>query len=456
MLLAISLHFGLEGALQFALYLTMFGAFLASIVWRPSVGIYLLVLSLPLQTVRYHLHSYPLGAQFLDITLLGSIIGLLIRRQAIFLKSPINGILLLLTIFYYLSLWQGIFFINVPLPLFTNDIRFSDWKNYVEMFLVAFVVASVIKDKSQVRILILVMCFSVLLINRTYASLLGGRDISHFSDEVREAGALGYAGVNGFAAFEAMFTSFLLGLYVYQKRLAVKVGMLGLIAMCCYCLLFSFSRGGYIGLLAGFSTVGVLKARHLLIAVLVVLIGWQTLLPAAVQERISMTKEGASSGQSFDASSEERLEIWEDAVNMFKQNPILGTGFDTYQFMGRVGPYTDTHNYYMKVIAETGLIGLTLYSFLLAKLFNVGSTLFRSSTDPFWTAFSVGFLALLASAIVLNFFGDRWTYQQVDGYLWVLLGCAMSGQRAVQDERDRMEANSAVEAVLQTEEAAAV
>jgi putative inorganic carbon (HCO3(-)) transporter len=456
MLLAISLHFGLESALQYALYLTMFGAFLGSILWRPSVGVYLLVLSLPLQTVRYHLHSYPLGAQFLDITLLGSIIGLLIRRETIFFKSPANGILLLLTIFYYLSLWQGVFFINVPLPLFIGDTRFSDWKNYVEMFLIAFVVASAIKQKSEVRLLILMTCFSVLLINRTYASLLGGRDISHFSDEIREAGALGYAGVNGFAAFEAMFTSFLLGLYVYQRKLVVKLGLLGLIAMCCYCLLFSFSRGGYIGLLAGFSTVGLLKARHLLLVVLVVLIGWQTLLPAAVQERISMTNEGASKGQNFDASSEERLEIWEDAVNMFKQNPVLGTGFDTYQFMGRVGPYTDTHNYYMKVIAETGIVGLALYLFLLAKLFDVGSTLFRSSTDPFWSAFSLGFLALVASAVVLNFFGDRWTYQQVDGYLWVFLGCAMRGQRAVQEERDRMEADATLDAVLPTPETVAV
>jgi O-antigen ligase len=274
------------------------------------------------------------------------------------------------------------------------------------------------------------------LINRSYASLLGGRDVSHFSDEVREAGALGYAGVNGFAAFEAMFTSFLLGLYVYQKNLLVKLGMLGLITMCCYCLLFSFSRGGYIGLLAGFSTVGILKARHFLVLVFAVLIGWQALLPAAVQERISMTKDSAISGQSFDASSEERLEIWEDAVNMFKQNPVLGTGFDTYQFMGRVGPYTDTHNYYLKVIAETGVVGLVLYLFLLARLFSVGSTLFRSASDPFWKAFSLGFLALIVCAAVLNFFGDRWTYQQVDGYLWVLLGCAMSGQRSPQEEHE--------------------
>ncbi|HEY6249045.1 MAG TPA: hypothetical protein VI685_03740, partial [Candidatus Angelobacter sp.] len=38
--------------------------------------------------------------------------------------------------------------------------------------------------------------------------------------------------------------------------------------------------------------------------------------------------------------------------------------------------------------------------------------------------------ALLASTVVLNLFGDRWSYQQVDGYLWVILGCVMSGQHS--------------------------
>lgn len=433
MLLATILSFGLEASFQSALYLAMFVSFFLSVFWRPSVGVYLLVLTLPLQTVRYRLHDYPLGAQFLDIVLLGVVLGLLFKERSIIPKSPINKILLVLTVFYYLSLWQGVLFISTPLPLLFDDPRFSDWKNYVEMFFIALVVASAIKKKWEIRLVILLMCFAVLLVNRSYASAVSERDVAHFSEDSRAPGALGYAGVNGFAAFEAMFASFLLGLYACQKKLIAKLGIMGLFATCVYCLLYSFSRGGYIGLLAGFVTVGFLKARHFLVLVLLILVGWQFLLPVSVQERISMTTAGES-GQKFDSSSEERLQLWQDAMGMLQQNPITGTGFDTYQFMGRVGPYKDTHNYYVKVLAETGIVGFVLYTMLLVKLVNIGITLFRRSTDPFWSSISLGFVAVVMSAIVLNFFGDRWTYQQVDGYLWVLLGCAIRGLMTLKEE----------------------
>jgi O-antigen ligase len=369
-------------------------------------------------------------------------------------KSPISKLLIVLIVFYYLSLWQGALFVHTTLPFFIDDPRFSDWKNYVEMFLIAFVVAKTVRKKWEVGLVIVIMCFTVLLVNRSYASILSGRDVSHFSYDVRDSGALGYAGVNGFAAFEGMFASFLLGLYACQKRILVKVGILGLLATCAYCLLYSFSRGGYLGLLVGLLTVGVLKARHFLVMVFVVLIGWQVLMPASVQERILMTTEGDVSGQTLDSSSLERLELWEDAISMFKKNPITGTGFDTYQLMGRVVWYKDTHNYYVKVLAETGIVGFALYLFLLAKLLSVANNLFRNSTDHFWTSLGLGFLALLMSAVVLNFFGDRWTYQQVDGYLWVLLGCAIRGLMTMQEER--VEARSIPEAGLREAEPVAV
>jgi O-antigen ligase len=433
-LLAAGLHFGLEGGLTFVMYLAMFGAFLVSILRWPSAGIYVLTFALPLQTVRYRFHTYPLGAQFLDIILLGSILGLMFRRQPLIPKFPIMKLLLAVAVFYYFSLWEGAFFTDVPLPLSFGDQRFSDWKNYVEMFLLAGVVASSIKDKRGVKLLILVMCLSVLLVNRSFSSAMADQDVSHFSEDVRNSGPLGYAGVNGFAAFEAMFGSFLLGLYVYQKKLVVKLGILCLIGSCVYCVLYAFSRGGYIGLLVGFIAVGTLKARHFLILALFVVIAWQFVLPASVQERITMTTEGETSGQKFDSSSQERLTLWEDALDLFRRNPVTGTGFDTYGSMKRVGPYADTHNYYLKVLVETGVVGLGLYLFLLISLVRMGGRLFFGSKDAFWASIGLGFLALLMSAIILNFFGDRWTYQQVDGYLWIFLGFVIRGLMQTQQE----------------------
>ena len=421
------LHFGLEGYLIYALYFGGIATFLASVFWRPSIGLYLLVFTLPLQTGRYRLHGMPLGGQLIDILLLGVLIGLFVQGSKVKFKVPLAGFLLFFASFYYVSLWQGAFYLDGPLPLSIADERFSDWKNYVELFLLYVVVASVIKDKTQVKLLLLVMAFSVLLVNRSYYYTISTRDLSHYVDAGRYAGALGYAGVNGFAAFEVMMSSFFIGIAVYVRRLPVKLGILALVATSAYCLLFSFSRAGYLGFLAALLVLGLLKERKLLFVVAIVLIAWQTVLPVSVRERIAMTTEGTGISQQLDPAAQDRLQLWEDAGGLFRESPIIGAGFYTYGFLRRVGPFRDTHNYYVKVVVETGILGLLLFLWLLGRMWGMGYSLFRLAQDPFWAAIGLGFVALICGVTVLNFFGDRWTYQQVTGYLWVLLGCVARG-----------------------------
>ena len=446
------IHLGLENYLPMLLYIGMLATFLASVFWRPSLGIYLMAVSLPLQTGRYKLQVFPLGAQFLDLLLLGTILGLMIQHKPVIPKNNLTRYLLLFAVFCYLSLWSGALFIHAPLPFWITDERLSAWKNYVEMFLFALVVAGAIREKKQVRILLLVMALSVLVVNRSYHSTLSGRDLSHFSYEVRDDGPLGYAGVNGLAAFEAMVATFLLGIYSFTRTIAGKVGILLLIATCGYCLLYSFSRGGYLGFLVGLITIGLFKSRWMLVAAAVILLAWQTLLPTAVRERILMTTEDAQEGQLFDSSAQTRIDLWSDAMELFKRNPITGTGFQTYSYMGRVGTFRDTHNYYVKVLAETGLVGLALFLLLLWKLTRAGTALFFAVSDPFWRAIGLGFIGVMISMIVMNLFGDRWTYQQVDGFLWVLLGCVIRGSIAVREEAEKTETPAALEAAPQEEE----
>jgi len=449
-------HFGLEGIVPLLLYLGMFAAFLVSVFWRPNVALYIIVLTLPMQTGRYKLHEFPLGSMLIDILLLGTILGLAIKGQSVIPKTPLSKFLLALAAFYYLSMWQGSLFIDAPLPLWISDARFSDWKNYVEMFLLALVVASTAKDKKQIRNLIIIMCMSVLLVNRGYISVMMNRDVSHFSYDVREGGMLGYAGVNGFAAFEAMFVSFLLGFLPCVKTKAAKLGIYALLASSVYCLLFAFSRGGYAGLLMGLLTVGVLRTRKYLVLVVLILISWQLLLPQSVQERISMTTEDAAPGMKFESSAQDRIDLWEDAMELFKRNPLTGTGFQTYRYLHRVGQYTDTHNYYLKVLAETGAVGIVLFLLLLLKLLQTGAKLFYGTDDPFWSSVGLGFVALVMSGIVVTFFGDRWTYQQVDGYLWVTLGCVIRGLITIEEQKEKAEAVESQEPALHETAALAV
>src|SRR5947209_19726114 len=73
------LHLGLDGSTATMLWVAEIVFFFLSVFWRPAAGLYLLIPLLPLQTIRYRLHGYFLGAQFVDVLLLGVILGL--RRR---------------------------------------------------------------------------------------------------------------------------------------------------------------------------------------------------------------------------------------------------------------------------------------------------------------------------------------------------------------------------------------
>jgi O-antigen ligase len=417
------MHLGIYHLEPLILYIGAVAALLLSLIWKPEIGLYYLVPLLPMQTTRYWLHSYFLGEKLVDILLLGVVIGLFMRRERpIFIASSMNKILIVLFILTYLSLWQGAFYLGGELPISFIDPRFSDWKNYVEMMLLFFVAAAAIKTPRQMTILLVLMSLSVVQINRTYHNTVGDRDFSHFSYDLRDAGPLGYAGENGMGAFQAQTAVFFIGLAGFAKRRAVKLALWGVAATCVYCLLLTFSRGGYLGFLTGLLVLGFMKQRKLILFVAIILVSWQSLVPGAVRERVLMTYQD---GQ-VDSSAGDRVTLWQDALEVIHQNPAIGTGFDTYKFMGRTD-YTDTHNYYVKVLLEMGVLGLIMFIWLLTKASTISWRLFRESRDTFLSGVGCSVFAMCICAFIVNLFGDRWTFLQVNGFVWVLLGFTARG-----------------------------
>src|ERR1700730_4549189 len=242
---------GLHGLIPTLLYIAGFAAFLASLFWRAEIGLYYIVPLLPLQTLRYKLHEFPLGHQWIDLLMLGVVIGLLRQGDSIFTKTPLRKWLAALAVLTYVSLWRGTFFLNTNLPLWFNDVRLSDWKNYMVIFLLFFLTLAAIKNVKQMQILLLCMCFAMLMLNRGYINTMRQRDFSTFSYDIRDDGGMGYAGVNGLAALEAQVSVFLLGLYSAYKKTVPKIGLLLVLGTCLVSLTYTLSRGGYAAILVG-------------------------------------------------------------------------------------------------------------------------------------------------------------------------------------------------------------
>jgi O-antigen ligase len=426
-------HLGIDGIVGQALWVMEFVAFFLSVFWRPSIGLYLLIPLLPLETVRYRLHPYFLGAQFVDVLLLGVMLGLKRQNKPIFPKTPLTTLLFVYIAFTYLSMVRGSFFLGVDLPLWFSDPRVSGWKNFVvDLSLVYFLTASAIRDKRQMGILIFAMCIGSLLVTKGFHNTIADRDFSSFSYDLRTAGPLGGAGVNGLAAFEAQFCVFLTALCLSEKGVFKKLGYAGAIWGAMYCLTFALSRGGYGALLIGLAFLGIMRHRLLFVAIIVFLAAWQSVVPTAVRERVLMTEQDGT----IDPSAGARLTLWQEAMQVFQADPVFGTGFNTYAYGSHFEGYHDTHNVYVKVLVETGATGLFVFVCLLRKLFQSGFHLYRTASDRFLMSLGLAFATLMVSAMVANMFGDRWMYFQITGYTYAVAGMVASGQRLTDESEE--------------------
>jgi len=135
-------------------------------------------------------------------------------------------------------------------------------------------------------------------------------------------------------------------------------------------ILFTYSRGALVGLVAVLLCM-MLQAKQKLIllpvAVLVFVFA-AFLTPQSWRDRMSTQN-------ALDASARSRLNAWSFSWALAKDNPLMGGGFDAFTpaLFARYAPTAKDvhgpHSIYFGVLAEHGFIGLFLYLALIASCF---------------------------------------------------------------------------------------
>jgi O-antigen ligase len=391
-----------------------------SLTGRPLLGLYYIIPFLPYRTVREHFLDYPLGGNVLTILVFSVIVGALIKGRRL-PKSKLYGIWLIFGIYLYISMWYGSALGNAPAPLWINDLNFSTWKDFMLIPLTFIAAGLVVEDRQSVRRVIMITAVALLLVDRSCILESLSRSWGSFNEDKRYAGPLSF-GSNETAAFLAQFAMFFWGMVQFVKRRKAKFILYGIVASTIFATMYTFSRGSYVAVIFSVFVLGALKDRKLLVIGAIFLFTWQLIVPVAVRERVMMTE--SASGH-LEASANERVRLWEDAEQSMLSSPILGNGYATYQFGIHVDDLKDTHNWYVKVIVETGIIGLIIAFAMFQQIFATAYRLFKTADDPLYRGLGLGLFLAFCSCTVANFFGDRWTAIEITGMLWVLVGTAV-------------------------------
>ena len=145
----------LKSFLPWALYVTgLVCAFIAmggGVRWALMLATFLL----PLRNVIDKIQAFPLGTQFIDILLLGAIIGWIVntssQNRKFSDKSLINGIAIVLVLYMTASLFRGDLYLYGTLNFNIHATRVQDWKNFCLFPLIFFIVFNNIRSKTEIK-----------------------------------------------------------------------------------------------------------------------------------------------------------------------------------------------------------------------------------------------------------------------------------------------------------------
>ncbi|MFQ3663309.1 MAG: O-antigen ligase family protein [Chloroflexaceae bacterium] len=226
-------------------------------------------------------------------------------------------------------------------------------------------------------------------------------------------------------------------------------------------LIASFSRGGWIGAVAGMLALlgavfvllpGDVRAlvRRLLIAVagvgvVLLALGGGGLLPDAVEQRaISLVRNlrlfdvrgVAVTPENF--AVVERMAHLQAGWNMFRSRPWLGVGPGNYSvaYERTPGPDAPTfsvrpwygsrghaHNYYLHIAAEAGVVGLTAYLLLIGAVMAQALRAARAARGWLWSGVAAGGLGVVVAVAAHNLFENLHVLNMglQLGTIWALL-----------------------------------
>ena len=220
-----------------------------------------------------------------------------------------------------------------------------------------------------------------------------------------------------------------------EKSTGLQLVLIVSFVLAMVCLGWTYSRASWVGFLFSFVFMTLIDRRQILYNLALIVLFVFLFEPSLNHVRhVSLFKDTVISQSSlkgeyfqFSHGGSGRFEFWKNAIFIIQTHPIWGSGLNTYTRMLKhfSFPLWYAHNCYLQNAAETGLVGLTSFLWMLFVFFNKGLVSFKKSQG--WSkALLQGAMAGLAGFLVECFFDNALYTVQLGILFWVVLGLAVA------------------------------
>ena len=316
------------------------------------------------------------------------------------------------------------------------------FKGWVEPFILFVLVFNLARSKLIIKritfglMTVVMLSALVTLLVVTKVALIGALQIEHG----------GYwpvfAEPNQYAAYLVLMFPLFMSYTLLGSRLSGRI----VAALCCVtiicALVTSGSRGGLLSFCVSIFTLFWLlksskgKAKKGIMAaggILIVLVSIAFFsLPSRLEQRTS-ARVAVEEGADLNKYSSGRLDIWKSSFNFFLKKPLFGLGQNGYRdkVIAKTGSSSNSHNSYLHYLTNHGVIGYSVFVFLILGLLRNSFKGFRETNDDFGIILFSGFIVGMVGFSIAIFFVvvlDLWSL--------VMIYCAVTLRYAQLDAEE--------------------
>lgn len=189
------------------------------------------------------------------------------------------------------------------------------------------------------------------------------------------------------------------------------------------CLILTYSRGCYLGLLFAAAVFLVLLDKRFLVLGIVAVALCPLYLPESVLSRFT------SIGNMGDTSTSYRVYIWMGTLAMLKDYWFCGVGpgmdaynmvYPEYAYNAITAPHS--HNLYLQIMCDTGVCGIVVFLILMVAFYRMMFTAIRHETDRKAQIYQIAGTAAITGFLVQSMTDYTFYNYRVMLLFWVVLG----------------------------------
>ncbi len=308
----------------------------------------------------------------------------------------------------------------------------------LEWFVVYFLVIEAFSKAEHIRraVIVFLVTTTAVVLDGFVQYYWTGTDIFLGREITRGGATAGFHHANSLAAYLAMMLPMSAAVFAMSGTQKGKRFLLCVLAAGAGWLLgLTFSRAGWLSAAAGMAVFVVLSSKKwagVLFGAVIVAGCLGSMLGGnpKVKERLS--------GRELHSHLLWRLNIWEDSLAMIRERPFFGHGLNTYMRLfqdyrrrpqNRLFSETYAHNCYIQMAAETGLLGLLGFVWIVLSFFKTMMRLARAKLLPADNALRILALGLgsgTVSILVHSFFDVDLYTLQLSVLTWTGIGLYLS------------------------------